>query len=408
MKTIAELQADIKAHLAAAKGVCDAAVAAGRDLTAAERKMVDDNVAAVEQLKAEIARLESDPEEQKRRGDEALRKQIETLGEMMMGGQRGAGDGSPDRYGGKSWSNAFEKALPYQPRSGTKDLLSPNGAVSVPALSSTIVPLRDKVDTLLQLIPGEKMGTTDAFSYLQESVRVHAAATVAAGGVKPESTYTVERIDDRARVIAHVSEPIPRQYLADIPLLRGYIDGNLREGLMLALEDQIIAGDGDGENMTGILETSGILSQAWDTDILTTTRKAITNLDLRSIVPTGWAMYPTDWEAIELTVDLADRYQLSSPGGLLPVDRARRRLWGLPVALSLGVPEGTGILADFAGSTKLFEREAVRIDWSENVVNGEGVSDFVRNLVRFRCEGRWGFAVLRPHGCVEVDLAAGS
>jgi hypothetical protein len=82
------------------------------------------------------------------------------------------------------------------------------------------------------------------------------------------------------------------------------------------------------------------------------------------------------------------------------------------VVTSTVVTAGIGFLVDFAGSTMLWEREQVRIDWSENtwdpdgISEGVGASDFSKNLIRFRAEGRWGFAITRPAGVVEIDLTA--
>jgi hypothetical protein len=57
-------------------------------------------------------------------------------------------------------------------------------------------------------------------------------------------------------------------------------------------------------------------------------------------------------------------------------------------------------------------REDVTIDWSENLYDpdalgaGIGASDFERNMVRFRCEGRFGLAIKRPAGIVKITFAA--
>jgi HK97 family phage major capsid protein len=232
---------------------------------------------------------------------------------------------------------------------------------------------------------------------------------VAAEAAKPESVYTVEKIEATVQTIAHLSQPVPRSYLADAPLLARYLDTVLREGLQLALEEQVIAGDGTAPDLEGILETSGILTQAYSTDVLTTCRKALTALELYSIIPDGWVFHPSDWETLELLTSANHYLMGQGQGQALPVDRARRRLWGVPVALSLGMTEGQAILADFAGSTQLWEREQTRVDWSENVYDSvSGTTDFERNLIRYRCEGRWGFAVTRPHGVCVVDLVSGS
>lgn len=92
---------------------------------------------------------------------------------------------------------------------------------------------------------------------------------------------------------------------------------------------------------------------------------------------------------------------MAQAGQATPVDRAARRLWGAPVALSTAIAAGTGIVADFEAATRLWVNEEAQVKWSENVAD-----DFVRNYVRLRVEGRFGFGVLRPLAVVEVDLTA--
>jgi hypothetical protein len=69
------------------------------------------------------------------------------------------------------------------------------------------------------------------------------------------------------------------------------------------LDFQIVSGDGTGENFTGILNTAGTLTQAWDTDIFTTMRKVLALLETTGYAATAWAFHANDLAAIELTKD---------------------------------------------------------------------------------------------------------
>jgi HK97 family phage major capsid protein len=174
---------------------------------------------------------------------------------------------------------------------------------------------------------------------------------------------------------------------------------------MLGLEGQVIGGDGVAPNLLGFANTPGIQVQPYDTTLLDTTRKALTKLELVNIMPSAYVMAPADWETFELLRTADGITIMQGPGQTPPIDRAARRLWGVPVVTSSALSAGTGFLVDFAGSTKLWEREGVTVDWSENVYDSvAGKTDFERNLIRFRAEGRWGFGVLRPSGVVEIDL----
>lgn len=300
------------------------------------------------------------------------------------------------------WGAAMLKAASHD---GRFKALVPSGSVVVPNLTAGIVRTADRPRSLLQLVPlAPRLVETDQYSFLRETVRTHAAAPVATGALKPTSVYSVARLDATVKTIAHLSERIPRQTLADARLLQAYVEGSLREGVELALEDQVVNGPGTGENLLGIDDTPSIQQQAWSTNILITTRKAVTKLEAVQIPGGAFVLTPADWESVELFADSTGDFIM---GDQVPVNRAARTLWGQPVVTSTTVDAGKGFLVDFAGSTMLWEREGVRVDWSENTYDSvAAATDFERNLVRFRAEGRWGFAVTRPAGVVEIDTAA--
>lgn len=335
-------------------------------------------------------------------GDQALRDELSILG--RPGGGRKAGAGRPTDG---RWAKAMND---YLGRIGAKALV-PSGTITVPSLSSGIVANQDRPRSILAMIPFVPLEETDSFAYLRETVRDHNASTVRPGQVKPRSVYSLEKIEDRARTIAHLTEPIDRSTLMDVALLQDYLEGALRDGVMLELEDQVLNGDGSTagilDNLEGILETSGIQGQAWDTNRLVTARKAVTTLENENLDTGGfaWAMNPSEWEAFELLTDEA-HFVLGDPGTAgqnPPIDRARRTLWGYKVVTTTAMVDGTALLGDFGGSVTIREREGVTITWSD-AVTISGATAFERNQVLFRGEGRWGAEVSRPSAFVEVDL----
>jgi HK97 family phage major capsid protein len=384
-----------KALLEECKALAEKVQAEGREFFPHEQTEIQAKTAEAKSLEKAIAQEESDDE---------LRKAIGALTAPLGLGLDGTT--SRRKHSNSVWGTTVLQGLG---RAGIKSL-TPSGSITVPSLSSTIVGMGDRPRTVLQAVPTEPLGGTDSFSYLRETVRTHNAAPVAVGALKPTSIYSLVRVDDTVKTIAHLSEPIARQTLADAAMLEEYIDDSLRVGCELGLESQIVSGNGTGANLLGLLETPDTLAQGWVTDLLTTTRKALTLLTQGGDIAGGeYCIHPNDWERFDLLVDLAGDF---FTGG--PLDITRRILWGQPVLVSAAVPEGTGLLVDFAGSTQLFEREGVQIDWSENIYradalgSGGGASDFELNQVTFRGEGRWGFAVKRPRGVVEIDLTEAS
>ena len=372
--------------------ITQVAVDQKRNLSPAEAERIDELDDAQRELKKQI------------KADEGVIKSVSELDALAQKGQKA---GAKNELG-KQFLNELKN---YPTMSGSKALIPVAGSVTVGAMSQTIGELADKAETILQMIPIQ--GTDqDRVSYMRETVRTHAAASVENSNLKPTSTYNLERVNADIITIAHLSEPIPRQWLSDAPMLADYIGRTMREGLILQLEEQIFQGTGLDDQIEGLENVSGLRGQSFDTDVLTTTRKAITALENVPIIPDGWAIHPSDWETFELLENTAGFYAMGSPGQI-PVDRANRRLWGLPVAVSLGVTEGVAYLTNWSNALKLWEREAIRIDWSEvftrSITVGEDDFDktgFETNEIKFRCEGRFQLEVSRPSAIVEVNLTA--
>lgn len=247
-------------------------------------------------------------------------------------------------------------------------------------------------------------GTTDSdtVEYVRVTTETNAAAPVAeatatgdGSGAKPESTLAFERVTTPVKVIAHWI-PATKMALADAGQLRTLIDGFLRYGLEEELEDQIVNGDGVGQNFTGIFSTTGTQTQAWSTDILETTRKAKT---LVSTVgrrrPNAYLLSPTSWETIDLLQDNEAKYYAGGPFSVMTP-----RLWGLPVVISEALPTGYALVGDFSMAV-LWDRQAATIQVSDSH------SDFfIRNLVAILAEMRAAFGVLKPNAFVEIDVVA--
>jgi len=313
------------------------------------------------------------------------------------GGYGGAGIPSGRKsIHGQSWGDAVVKAATTN-GDGFKALVgSGSTAVGLP-INLPPVPETQRVDFIRQLIPTEN--TLDgAFGYIKQTLRTNNAAVVPEGTRKPTSEYTVVRIDDRVDTIAHLSEPIPRQYLDDARMLRKFVDDELRHGLDLALDAEIVA---------AILAEASPAGSGLGTDPLTDLRKGITALQIAGHAPDGFAMHPSDWE----TVELAASEQFAANSNMNPTDALTRRLYGVAVVVSTSVAAGTALLGDFRGSSLLVMRQQARVDWSEGVFDptfeaGAGATDFERNLIRFRAEMRAKLAVTRATGFRTIDLEA--
>ena len=245
-------------------------------------------------------------------------------------------------------------------------------------------------------------GTTnsDMVEYVRQGTHTNNAAPVAEAtatgdgtGAKPESDMVLSVVQEPVKTIAHWLAATNRA-LSDAGQLRTLIDSFLRYGLEEELEDQMINGTGVGENFTGIFNTTGTGTQAYDTNLLITTRKARTKVMTEGNArPTAYVMNPVDWETLDLTMDGENRFYFGGPS-----EMGTPRLWGIPVVESEAVTAGYSLVADWRLAV-LWDREQASITTSNSH------SDFfVRNLVAILAELRAAFGVLRPAAFIEIDM----
>ncbi|MCT1884983.1 phage major capsid protein [Dietzia cinnamea] len=236
------------------------------------------------------------------------------------------------------------------------------------------------------------------YRYLRQTSRAMNADVVAPGAEKPTSSVGLTPVEDHLRVVAHLSEGIAKYDLLDTRNLQTFVQAELHWGLMTKVEQLVLSGDGQGENPAGILAQSGIQTQEFSGDILTTIRKAITATESLGYLPNVIALSPADWEAVELS-------RTSGSGEFVldasPVDRAARRLYGIQVVVTTALEPGTAVVGDFREVTLFTDRRGVMAEW-----NGQAQDDFARNLIRLRTEGRFGVGVGQPQAIVRVDTAA--
>jgi HK97 family phage major capsid protein len=219
----------------------------------------------------------------------------------------------------------------------------------------------------------------------------------AGGGYKPEGSWAFERKTATVKTIAEWV-PATKRALADAAQLEGLINDELRADIAEAEENQILLGDGDGENLEGILETSGIQTQSFDSNIFVTVRKALTKArTIGRVVPNAIALHPEDVETIDLAREGTNSGQFLGAG---PFALGPRTLWGVPVIESEAITAGRGLLGDFSKAV-LWDREETTVTMTDSHADF-----FIRNMVAILAEERVAFGVVRPTAFVDVDVRA--
>lgn len=235
-------------------------------------------------------------------------------------------------------------------------------------------------------------GTTESNSitYMRETTFTNAAAAVAEGSPKPESTLIFDQVSDLVRKIAHWL-PITDEMLEDVAQARSYIDARLRLGLDITEEDQLLNGSGTAPNVQGLLNRSGLTTATVRSGSVTNAEAIFTAMmatfNGSFVMPTGTVMNPANWQTTQLSKDGEGRYYGSGPfaGPQAPT------LWGLPVVVTPSIVANTGLTGAFNSAAQVFRKGGVRVEASNSH------SDFfVRNLTAIRAEERLALAVYRP------------
>lgn len=218
-------------------------------------------------------------------------------------------------------------------------------------------------------------------------------AMIPAGGRKPMSSL---QFQDRTLPISTLAHwiAVHRQTLSDAPQLQAIIDSELRYGLALAEEDQILFGNGVSPNLTGIMTNANIVSQGAPTggdNRIDHLRRGLTKTEATGIPPNGIVMNPIDWEAIELLKDTTGRYlwfSIQQPN--------TRQLFAVPVVTTPAMPAGSWLTGSFGMGAYLFDREQA------NVRVSDSHSDyFTQNMVAVLAEERLGLGVVRPEAFIK-------
>ncbi|WP_244496312.1 phage major capsid protein [Aureimonas ureilytica] len=395
-KSVAELAAEIKADhktaIDAVKAIAEDALGkakAGETLSASVKEKADEALLKMNGLSEQFADLEQ---------------------KMARAGGRGGPDGGEKSLGERFTDDERVKALlASDGKRGRVDVgvkatitsavTDTAGAVGN-AVNQTRLPgilgLPQRRLTIRDLItPGRMDGNT--LEYVKQTGFTNAAATVAEGASKPQSDLKVALVSTTAKVIAHHMKA-SRQIMDDVPQLQSFIDGQLRYGLAFREEAQILNGDGNGQNLLGIVPQATAYAAAFSPASATpidTLRLAMLQAALAEFPATGHVLNPIDWTKIELTKDAGGNYIIGVPQGSIGPT-----LWGLPVVTTQSMAANKFLTGAFSLGAQLFDRWLARVE-----IATENEDDFVKNLVTILCEERLALAVYRPEAFIYGSVA---
>lgn len=443
-KRVEELQSALRTKMADNKAIADSfKIEEGTVVVSAEQKSAfDKNMVDIKEIKGLISGLStmdevdqwaSQPQDSVASTyasaaasvQQLSSREIKTIGEMFLD--------SPEFKSLANGRNGYNMSSPWQVQTaltqhnyGVKDVFSAMPAVGTIARGSGLgdfgtiqrdpmvsPPMRSK--RVRDLFP---VRTTNAsvIEYFRQvgftsvsGAPTNNAATVAernAGSTnfaaKPQSGFSFVGEQVAVKTLAHW-EAAHRNVLADEPQLRSIIDNELMYGLRLLEDNQILNGDGVGENLKGILQTSGIQTYLWSSGASAPAkdtradaiRRAATLAYLAYYEPSGVVVHPTDWERIELAKDDNGQYLIA----LSVAMGGEPKVWRMPVVDTPAIAVGTCLTGAFGTGAQLYDREQASIRISE-----QHSDFFVRNAIVVLAEQRLALAVKRPEAFVKVTF----
>ena len=226
-----------------------------------------------------------------------------------------------------------------------------------------------------------------SFVYMLETTRTHAAVEKAEGVAAPESTFVWTEKTSAVRKIFD-SIPVTDEQLEDEDQIQSLLDSRLQFGVRQRLDLQILVGDGTPPNLEGILNVTGIQTQAKGTDdLISAFMKTLTKIRFTGRAsPSGAVMHPNDWQAYVLLKNANGDFLFGNPfQGAGPTS-----LLGIPVAVSDAETENTALVGDFANFSRLDDRRGVMVQI------GFVGTQFTEGKMTLRADLRAAFTVTRP------------
>jgi HK97 family phage major capsid protein len=235
-------------------------------------------------------------------------------------------------------------------------------------------------------------GTTDSSSveYVQVTAIPSAAAETAPGAMKPEEAFTTVDASAPVRTIAGWIK-LQKQALADVAGLESIIRALLPYDVKRRTEAQLLAGNGVGQNLTGILNTAGIGAPEADAgdNRADTILRSITAIFLADGDPNFVTLHPLDWEDLllmrENEAERTGAYLYGTPA--MP---AAPTIWGLAITQNRAVPQHKPLVGD-SNSVSLLYREGMQV-----LISDSDGTDFRENRVTILAEVRVAAPVWRP------------
>lgn len=217
---------------------------------------------------------------------------------------------------------------------------------------------------------------------------VNNATFVKEGTRKSESTVSATAKTGRVKTVATWTK-LSEQLFNDQSQLVNIINNQLTYGVDLTVQNQLITGDGAGENLGGISLTGNFTDYTKNSGTATNVIDLLRNVAFKmrnaNIQNLAIILNFVDWSALLGLKSTTNEYLIS---GIL--DPVKQTIYGIPVVTSSAIPESKFAMGNFkqAGIVYDHTRMALELDRTED--------DFLTNVITTRAERRLGFSIVQP------------
>ncbi|WP_299686698.1 phage major capsid protein [uncultured Tateyamaria sp.] len=239
---------------------------------------------------------------------------------------------------------------------------------------------------------------SDQVHYRRQVLRTDGTGMVAEGAPSGPSEFGWEKSVERVKKVATHTN-LSEEALADADQLQSEIDGELRYLIDLEEERQIVAGDGLGENLTGLLPAAPAFAAPAglpNVNHVDRLRLGILQITLEDYMATEFLLNPTDWTAIELLKvgGTDNRYIYGNPGVQgTPV------LWGKGVIESNSMSSGEWLAGDFPMAATFYDRNQTEV-----IMSTEHDQNFIEDMITVKARKRVALAIKRALAMVKGDF----
>lgn len=290
-------------------------------------------------------------------------------------------------------SYEFTKATPL-----TNDLGTPYSVGTIGGVSDQGFVEDPKVVLNIENLFAHAPIADNTFLYMPLTVTGN-AGFIAEGSAKPETTFNVTAKTGQVKTIATWTK-VSEQLFADKSQLINILDNNLTHTVDVTVQNQLISGDGLGENLSGISKVGNFTDYVTGSGTATNTVDLLRNVAFKMrganidnlTILLNW----TDWSALLGLKSTANEYLIN---GIL--DPVKQTIYGIPVVLSSAMTAGKFAMGNFKMGGIVFDKTAMGLE-----IDRTG-DDFTKNLITIRAERRLGFAVVQPKAICYGDLTVG-